>query len=69
MSSLYFNRLANAIKNGKKLTPAFFKCNPSILDSIFAFAADASLDSDNLLVSCFNDIKAVRNLDYNGLPY
>ena len=69
MSSLYFNRLANAIKNGKKLTPAFFKCNPSILDSIFAFAADASLDSDNFLVSCFNDIKAVRNLDYNGLPY
>lgn len=69
MSSLYFNRLANAIKNGKKLTPAFFKCNPSILDTIFGLAADASLDSDNLLVSCFNDIKAVRNLDYNGLPY
>ena len=56
MSSLYFNRLANAIKNGKKLTPAFFKCNPSILDTIFGLAADASLDSDNLLVSCFNDI-------------
>lgn len=69
MSSIYFTRLANAIKNGKKLTPAFFKCNPSILDTIFGFAADASLDSDNLLVSCFNDIKAVRNLDYNGLPY
>lgn len=69
MSSIYFNRLANSIKNGKKLTPAFFKCNPSILDSIFGMAADASLDSDNLLVSCYNDIKAVRNLDYNGLPY
>lgn len=69
MSSSYFNALANSIKNGKKLTPAFFKCNPSILDSIFALAADASLTSDNLLVSCFNDIKAVRNLDYNGLPY
>lgn len=69
MSSDYFKALANSIKNGNKLTPAFFKCNPSILDSIFAVAADGSLDSDNLLVSCFNDIKAVRNLDYNGLPY
>ena len=69
MSSTYFKALLSSIKNGKKLTPAFFKCNPSILDTIFGFAADASLDSDNLLVSCYNDIKAVRNLDYNGLPY
>lgn len=69
MSTAYFKALLASIKNGKKLTPAFFKCNPSILDTIFGFAADASLDSDNLLVSCFNDIKAVRNLDYNGLPY
>lgn len=69
MSTAYFKALLSSIKNGKKLTPAFFKCNPSILDTIFGYAADASLDSDNLLVSCFNDIKAVRNLDYNGLPY
>lgn len=69
MSTGYFKALLASIKNGKKLTPAFFKCNPSILDTIFGYAADASLDSDNLLVSCFNDIKAVRNLDYNGLPY
>lgn len=69
MNNDYFKALANSIKNGNKLTPAFFKCNPTILDSIFAMAADGSIDSDNLLVSCFNDIKAVRNLDYNGLPY
>lgn len=69
MSTNYFKALLASIKNGKKLTPAFFKCNPTILDTIFGYAADASLDSDNLLVSCFNDIKAVRNLDYNGLPY
>ena len=69
MSDAYFKALLNSIKNGKKLTPAFFKCNPSILDTIFAVNADASVDTDNLLVSCFNDIKAVRNLDYNGLPY
>lgn len=69
MSTDYFQSLFSAISNGKKLTPAFFKCNPSILDTIFAVNADASMDTDNLLVSCYNDIKAVRNLDYNGLPY
>lgn len=69
MSTDYFKSLFSAISNGKKLTPAFFKCNPSILDTIFAVNADASVDTDNLLVSCYNDIKAVRNLDYNGLPY
>lgn len=69
MSTAYFNKLLAAIRNGRKLTPAFFKCNPSILDTIFGKNADADMDSDNLLVSCYNDIKAVRNLDYNGLPY
>lgn len=69
MSTDYFQSLFSAISNGKKLTPAFFKCNPSILDTIFGKSADADMDSDNLLVSCYNDIKAVRNLDYNGLPY
>lgn len=69
MSTDYFRSLFSAISNGKKLTPAFFKCNPSILDTIFAVNADATMDTDNLLVSCYNDIKAVRNLDYNGLPY
>lgn len=69
MSTDYFQSLFSAISNGKKLTPAFFKCNPSILDTIFGKNADADMDSDNLLVSCYNDIKAVRNLDYNGLPY
>ena len=69
MSTDYFQSLFSAISNGQKLTPAFFKCNPSILDTIFAVNADASMDTDNLLVSSYNDIKAVRNLDYNGLPY
>lgn len=69
MSHDYFSKLLSAIQNGRKLTPAFFKCNPSILDTIFAVNADGSMDTDNLLVSCYNDIKAVRNLDYNGLPY
>lgn len=67
MSSDYFKKLS-AIGDGK-LSPSFFKCNPSLLDTIFAVAASGDYRTDNLLVSCYQDIKAVRNLDYNGLPY
>ena len=67
MSSDYFKKLS-AIGDGK-LSPSFFKCNPSLLDTIFAINASGDYRTDNLLVSCFQDIKAVRNLDYNGLPY
>ena len=49
----------------------FFKVNPSILDPIFAAqtSCDSTTDSDQLLTNCYFDIKCVRNLDYNGLPY
>lgn len=50
---------------------SFFKVNPSILDPIFSpqTSADSTTDSDQLLTNCYFDIKCVRNLDYNGLPY
>lgn len=47
----------------------FFKCDPRVLDSIFLRAATEDTDSDQLLINADFDIKAVRNLDYNGLPY
>lgn len=47
----------------------FFKVNPHIVDSIFNVVADSSWDSDCLLVNAFFDVKAVRNFDYNGMPY
>lgn len=47
----------------------YFKVNPNILDPIFAKNAGDLVDSDQLLVNASFDIKAVRNLDYNGLPY
>lgn len=53
----------------KPLTYTFFKINPSVLNPIFALAAGASYSSDQLLVNAAFDIKAVRNLDRNGLPY
>lgn len=68
MSSNYFRALVS-INGLKSLSSSFFKCNPSLLDTIFLVAADGDYRSDNLLVNCYQDIKAVRNLDYNGLPY
>lgn len=47
----------------------FLKVNPSVLNSIFVVDADGDTSTDNLLCSCYFDFKAVRNLDYNGLPY
>ncbi len=47
----------------------FFKVNPHIVDSLFAVQANSSVDTDQLLCSSFFDIKVVRNLDSDGLPY
>lgn len=47
----------------------FFKINPSVLNSIFVQQADNTLVTDQLLVNANFDVKAVRNLDYDGLPY
>lgn len=68
MSSNYFKALVTST-GMRSLSSSFFKCNPSLLDTIFLVAADGDYRSDNLLVNCYQDIKAVRNLDYNGLPY
>ena len=46
-----------------------FKVNPNCVDSIFGVNADSSVDTDQLLCSTFFDIKVVRNLDVDGLPY
>lgn len=47
----------------------FFKVNPNCLNPLFAVAADSSVDTDQFLCSSFFDIKVVRNLDTDGLPY
>lgn len=51
------------------LNYGFFKINPSVLDSIFKVAADSSMDTDQFLSSLYLDVKAVRNFDYDGMPY
>lgn len=47
----------------------FFKCDPRVLNSIFFKSATEDTSTDQLLINADFDIKAVRNLDYNGLPY
>ena len=47
----------------------FFKVNPNCLNSLFAVAVNSSVDTDQFLCSSFFDIKVVRNLDTDGLPY
>lgn len=47
----------------------FFKVNPAILDHLFAVNADSSTATDQFLCSTFFDVKVVRKLDPNGLPY
>lgn len=50
-------------------TYAFMKINPHLLDPIFTVEADDTVDSDQFLCSAFFDVKMVRNLDADGLPY
>lgn len=51
---------ADSVKAG------FFKVNPHSVDTLFAVDADKA---DHLLCSTFFDVKVVRSLDINGLPY
>lgn len=46
-----------------------FKVNPNSLNSLFAVEANSSVDTDQFLCSTFFDVKVVRNLDTDGLPY
>lgn len=59
----------NANVESDSIQAGFFKVNPSIVDSLFAVKADSSVDTDEFLCSSYFDVKVVRNLDVNGLPY
>lgn len=55
--------------NQIQLNYNFFKVNPKILNSIFVRQVDSTCDSDQFLVNAVFDVKAVRNFDYDGMPY
>lgn len=66
----YIVRYAQQVVGDKNfLSWPFLKVNPAVLDSIFVQNVDSSSNTDQLLCNSYFDIKAVRNLDYNGLPY
>ena len=46
-----------------------FKVNPNSLNPLFAVTVNSELSSDQFLCSSFFDVKVVRNLDTDGLPY
>lgn len=50
-------------------TASRLKINPNILNNIFGVSADASVDTDQLLINCNFAHHAVRPLSVNGLPY
>lgn len=47
----------------------FYKINPKILDGVFAVSCDSTSDSDQFLINCGFNVKAVRNISRDGLPY
>lgn len=47
----------------------FFKVNPNCLNPIFAVEVNSDMSTDQFLCSSFFDVKTVRNLDTDGLPY
>lgn len=65
----YLKNFLNQENSSGTIDYSFFLVNPSILDYIFVQNADGSWQSDQLLVNSYHDVKVVRNLDYNGLPY
>lgn len=52
-----------------ELSYPFFKVNPRLLNNIFGADANDNWNTDQFLTNAYFDVKAVRPLDYNGLPY
>lgn len=67
----------NQTVSGKQvLDDAFFRIIPSVFDSVFlpeaggnSVTASGSVDSDLFRHSFLMDVKCVRNLSYDGMPY
>ncbi len=47
----------------------FYKVSPSILDNVLSVSCDSTVDTDQFLINCGFDVKTVRNISRDGLPY
>lgn len=57
------------VSNSAPMNYTNLKVNPNSVDPLFAVAANDYVDTDQFLCSSFFDVKVVRNLDTDGLPY
>lgn len=69
LSRWLYTSVTSAGKLSLNLNYGFFKVNPRVLDSIFNVKCDDTIDTDQFLTALYMDIKAVRNFDYDGMPY
>lgn len=69
LDQLSYTDESSAAVPGLPINYTMFKVNPNCLDTLFAVAASSSIETDQFLCSTFLDVKAVRNLDVDGLPY
>lgn len=61
--------LATVAQTQTPLTYRAYKVPPSICDNMFVAKADNTVASDQLLNTIYFDVKAVRNLSRDGMPY
>lgn len=69
LSQWLYTSVTSTGKLALNLNYGFFKVNPRVLDSIFNVKCDSTIDTDQFLTALYMDIKAVRNFDYDGMPY
>lgn len=61
--------LATVAQTQTPLTYRAYKVPPTICDNMFVAKADNTVASDQLLNTIYFDVKAVRNLSRDGMPY
>lgn len=69
LSTLHGPSLSGPEPSVAPMNYTFFKVNPDCLNPLFTVAVDSEISTDNFLCSSFFDVKVVRNLDTDGLPY
>ncbi len=77
IAPLNFDYLSDYVQDNQlQINANFFKVRPSILDPLFGYSVDPSLNSDasyvitdQYKVFCRFIVNAVRPLDYRGMPY
>lgn len=71
VNTAFFSQYFSNASNDRRfvLDSSFFKVRPSQLDPITYVVADSKYNTDQFSNSVSFDIKSVRNLDFDGLPY